>query len=388
MPGGRLPCQRRTLRVAGLTCLGATIAVVFALYISLGRTEKQSSSSLKLVSIIFRHGDRTPTDTYPEDPYNDDKYWPEGWGALTNKGKVEMFTLGKFLRQRYNGFLSETYYPQEVHVRSSDNDRCLMSAETCLAGLYPPKGDQVWNTELLWQPIPIHATPRNLDALIVMKKPCPRYEKELQQMYNSPEIQKINEENSELYKYLSKHTGKSIQSILDVEYLYNTLEIEEKRKLQLPAWTAGYYPDKLRTLAARSLALFSESQTMKRLNGGPLVKHIVEKMQSQSNTSTTVSPKFLMFSAHDVTIVNVLQTMGFTDLLKPQYGAAVIIELHSTNDSDYEVKVLYLNNASDSEPHVLNTPGCTDNCHLQQFVDLMKPVLPVDWTVECQKLDS
>ncbi|XP_049782248.1 lysosomal acid phosphatase-like [Schistocerca cancellata] len=291
---------------------------------------------------IFRHGDRTPTDTYPEDPYNDDKYWPEGWGALTNKGKMEMFTLGKFLRQRYNGFLSETYYPQEGHVRSSDNDRCLMSAETCLAGLYPPKGDQVWNPELLWQPIPIHATPRNLDALIVMKKPCPRYEKELQQMYNSPEIQKINEENSELYKYLSKHTGKTIQSILDVEYLYNTLEIEEKRKLQLPAWTAGYYPDKLRTLAAKSLALFSESQTMKRLNGGPLVKHIIEKMKSQSNTSRTVSPKFLMFSAHDVTIVNVLQTMGFTELLKPQYGAAVIVELHSTNDSGFEVKAYQL----------------------------------------------
>ncbi|XP_049955325.1 prostatic acid phosphatase-like [Schistocerca serialis cubense] len=127
---------------------------------------------------------------------------------------------------------------------------------------------------------------------------------------------------------------------------------------------------------------------MKRLNGGPLVKHIIEKIQSQSNTSRTVSPKFLMFSAHDVTIVNVLQTMGFTELLKPQYGAAVIIELHSTNDSGYEVKVLYLNNASDCEPHVLNTPGCTDKCHLQQFVDLMKPVLPDDWTVECQKLDS
>ncbi|XP_049955321.1 putative acid phosphatase 5 [Schistocerca serialis cubense] len=164
--------------------------------------------------------------------------------------------------------------------------------------------------------------------------------------------------------------------------------VDEKRKLQLPAWTAGYYPDKLRTLAARSLALFSESQTMKRLNGGPLVKHIIEKIQSQSNTSRTVSPKFLMFSAHDVTIVNVLQTMGFTELLKPQYGAAVIIQLHSTNDSGYEVKVLYLNNASDSELHVLNTPGCTDKCHLQQFVDLMKPVLPDDWTVECQKLDS
>lgn len=31
---------------------------------------------------VFRHGDRNPTETYPNDPYRDYK-WQEGWGALT-----------------------------------------------------------------------------------------------------------------------------------------------------------------------------------------------------------------------------------------------------------------------------------------------------------------
>jgi len=46
-------------------------------------------------------------------------------------------------------------------------DRALMSAAVNLAGLYAPVADQKWNNELgsLWQPIPIHSIPRDLDEV-------------------------------------------------------------------------------------------------------------------------------------------------------------------------------------------------------------------------------
>lgn len=49
------------------------------------------------------------------------------------------------------------------------------------------------------------------------------------------------------------------------------------------------------------------------------------------------------YSIHDITIVNMLRTMGFTnELFKPDYGATIIFELHLLNNRvDQEVKVLY-----------------------------------------------
>lgn len=33
---------------------------------------------------LFRHGDRTPIDPYPNDPYNNETLWPVPFGQLTN----------------------------------------------------------------------------------------------------------------------------------------------------------------------------------------------------------------------------------------------------------------------------------------------------------------
>nr|CAD7201931.1 unnamed protein product [Timema douglasi] len=226
------------------TGVSLTFIITIILLVLMAFSHGDDSGTLQLVSVVFRHGDRSPTETYPTDPHKDDSLWPDGWGALNKKGKMQMFKLGKLFKKRYLGFLSRLYSPKEMHMESSADETCLMSAELVLAGLYPPRGHQVWNPELNWQPIPVHSMPILQD--------------------------KVNLDNAELYSYLTEKTGKDIDSILEVEYLYNTLEIEERNGLPLPEWTKTVYPGKMKYLASLSLALFTHNDIMRRLNGGPV----------------------------------------------------------------------------------------------------------------------
>lgn len=59
-----------------------------------------------------------------------------------------------------------------------------------------------------------------------MKKPCKKYEIEYKKAYNSVEMTQFNEENADLYKFLSYHTNYTFNNISIVETLFNTLEIE------------------------------------------------------------------------------------------------------------------------------------------------------------------
>lgn len=105
---------------------------------------------------IFRHGARNIEKTYPNDPYKNEKFWPEGLGQLTKEGKRQLFELGLYLRRRYNNLLGARYSPNDVYIQSTDVDRTLMSAQACLAGLFVPSEEETWNDRILWQPIPVN----------------------------------------------------------------------------------------------------------------------------------------------------------------------------------------------------------------------------------------
>lgn len=71
---------------------------------------------------VFRHGPRTPADTYPKDPHVNESFYPYGWGHLTNDGKKYMFESGEWLRQRYGQFLGELYVPDVILLTINNLD--------------------------------------------------------------------------------------------------------------------------------------------------------------------------------------------------------------------------------------------------------------------------
>lgn len=82
------------------------------------------------------------------------------------KGALQGYNFGVKLRKRYKNLLPSNgfYTTNEMFVRSSAAERCLMTAQSFLAGLLPPNKDH-HNLPIQWQPVAINSEPRDRDKV-------------------------------------------------------------------------------------------------------------------------------------------------------------------------------------------------------------------------------
>ncbi len=96
-------------------------------------------------------------------------------------------------------------------------------------------------------------------------------------------------------------------------------------------------------LAERGLALLTETQFMKKVKGGALLTEIIDNMTRKRSGTLAPNRSMFIYSAHDVTQVNLMRALGIIDQtsMKPDYASALVIELHHsvTYKDDFEVKV-------------------------------------------------
>ncbi|KAK0175213.1 hypothetical protein PV327_008980 [Microctonus hyperodae] len=332
-------------------------------------------------NILFRHGDRTPVEPYPNDPHKNESEWPVPFGQLTPIGMHQHLILGRWLRSRYRHLISDEYSLHDIYVKSTDVDRTLMSAEANLAGIYPPKGNQIWDS-IKWMPIPVHTTLENEDNLLAGKKSCPRYNYELKKLLNSSTFQKINRQNAQLFEYLSKNVGKKINSLQELEFIYNILWIENLYNKTLPEWTKSVYPERMVPLVYLSFTTSAYNKILQRLKIGLLLGEMVRHMILKSEDFLQPNRKIYMYSAHDETVANFLMALNLFEPHCPPYAATVLIELRLNLQNQHIVTVSYKN--SSDEPTLLTLPGCNIACPLEEFIGLTKDIIPDDWEKECQ----
>uniref|UniRef100_A0A8B9XXS1 Lysosomal acid phosphatase n=1 Tax=Bos mutus grunniens TaxID=30521 RepID=A0A8B9XXS1_BOSMU len=277
--------------------------------------------TLRFVTLLYRHGDRSPVKAYPKDPHQEDK-WPQGFGQLTKEGMLQHWELGQALRQRYHGFLNTSYHRQEVYVRSTDFDRTLMSAEANLAGLFPPDGIQRFNPNISWQPIPVHTVP--------------------------------------------------------------IAEDRQTHGLPLPPWASPQTMQRLSRLkdfSFRFLFGIYKQAEKARLQGGVLLAQIRKNLTLMATTSQL--PKLLVYSAHDTTLVALQMALGVYNGEQAPYASCHMFELYQEDSGNFSVE-MYFRNESHRAPWPLTLPGCSHRCPLQDFLHLTEPVVPKDWLQECQ----
>lgn len=356
------------------------LPVLFLLHISAVFSEEE----LQFVSVVIRHGARSPVVSYPTDKYQED-FWPQGFGQLSLKGMMEEYHLGTVFKSRYldTGFMDSGYNRSQIYVRSTDFDRTLMSAECVLAGMYPPKENQMFDPDLKWQPIPVHTTPQKDDILLNVAS-CPVYDKLMDE--DNDTYKQIQNANQELFDNLTEWTGEDI-NVDTVGLLKDTLFVEyHDNNLTMPEWFSPQLLTKLESIDDSLLRLMFSTKRKRKLTGGVWTNQVLKDMQ---NKVIGVMPdmKMVLYSAHDTTVATMLSVFDMFNGKQPPYSAAFAVELYSSGSSknDFFVR-FYYHNETDSKDFVeLTHPNCSKDCPLEKLKQIMAPdrLTEKEWSSSC-----
>lgn len=101
-----------------------------------------------------------------------------------------------------------------------------MSAAANLAALFKPSGDQIFDNELNWQPVPIHAQPRKDDYTLACTKRCDHFDYLMLQYMNTSGYANLFTLYRPLINYLETNSGMKISALSRITDLYDTLSIE------------------------------------------------------------------------------------------------------------------------------------------------------------------
>lgn len=359
-----------------------------------------NKSSLVLLQIIHRHGDRTPLDFYRNDPYSAMDQWADGLGELTPKGKHRLYYFGQEMRKRYGEYLGES--PKNIYSRSSASNRCLESASAFVTGLYPPKNRWIWsqNDSLaqLWQPIAIQTILKSSDGLLVPSSKCPAADEAYEEILQSKEVIDFMSSQKDFIEKLNEKTGENYTELRKLEHLSNTLntELDFDEPKPMPKWINELGNDTLDRLKQFELNGFKwSSKKLQRLRAGLMFKELTTNMKNivkSNNSDKHLIKKVYSYSTHDSIIVTILQSLGLYSGIPPSYGSALLFELHQI-DSKYFVQLFYANVTPILKISELNLKVCHLNesqsiCKLENFIESVNEFIPNDWHKECQTIKN
>ncbi|XP_078685666.1 prostatic acid phosphatase-like [Branchiostoma floridae x Branchiostoma belcheri] len=364
--------------MVGRSALLVAVLVLEGLLITTGETKDERS--LVQASVLFRHGDRSPTYTFPTDVHQEDA-WEQGFGFLSSMGIDQHHNLGEFFRKRYGkdgfGVLSEEFRRDELYVRSTDTDRTLMSVEANLDRLYPD------------QPVPVHTVRTGLDPLLrAFFLNCPRYSELLEEELQSEEFVQKEKENKEFMEFVVEKAGwGEPHGIMDAWRTQDPLLCEKAHDMSWPDWVTPEVYERLTELTAYASEINFRGDEMGRLMAGLLVNHIVSNMTTaQQEIKENKEPyRLIMYSAHDIDVSALLSALDVYNGLSPPYASCVMVELYRDSLGQFSVQILYRNDSS-HEPYVLTIPGCEKFCPFDDFVDLNDEVIlnPGKWRRACE----
>lgn len=254
-----------------------------------------------------------------------------------------------------------------------------MSAESNLAGLYPPQNKQIWNEHLNWMPIPVHTVPSEDDSLLKMGKACPNMGIKYKALLENEYFSQLDKNNSKLYEFLSSNLGLKINKFSEIERIYDTMTIEVLYNLTQPEWVNtpwgedGHkvFPDEMKKWADLSYETPTYTQELKRLGTGMLFDALASQFEAviKKKNEKLLASKMVMFFAHKSTITDLTHTLGTFRLAS--YASCLLFELWKKPDESHYVVLYYVDGLN---PEKLKIKDCEENCEFRKFLNILQPI--------------
>ncbi|XP_031635142.1 prostatic acid phosphatase-like [Contarinia nasturtii] len=336
----------------------------------------EEESQLIFSHVIVRHGDRNIWSGCPNDPFGDESYWIGGFGALSNFGKRDLFDLGQYMRTRYQHLVGTSYSPKTVYIRSTDEDRNLMSSQCLAAGLYPPSEDEIWHNDLNWQPVPVHTVPSTTDYFLHSFVPCSLADKLFKELMSSEFVKSLLEKHRTLISFMENSCGKPIKTLSDVYKTYNTLTIEEQRGFDIPDWAKEILKSNvtLEYLSAVSYQIATYLPEMKKIRAGFLIKEMLDRFKNKTLSNLQPDRSLWIYAVHSTGIVNILNSLDVFEMMIPPCGASLHFELFQQG-KEYYVQLLYKTPFT-KNAIPLKIKSCGFICSLDEIYEIYNDILP------------
>ncbi|TMS35480.1 hypothetical protein L596_002876 [Steinernema carpocapsae] len=364
-------------------------SVFIAAILFCGLAPVLAKDKLVLLQAAWRHGARSPTDSFPKDEYKESD-WHLGWGQLTAEGMEQHVKLGTHLRERY--LINKTEFDfdmdptfkssHQLYVRATDVNRTIISAMSNMIGFYDmvntakngtdyPSID-AWPTGFV--PIAIHNTvPYDLDHVGNPDADCQLYGDLWDAIHASEVYVNASENNAKLLDKLTNYTGMKV-TLDNLWIVSDDLFIQNDTNRAWPDWVTEDLYKQIHELnnqvqewqngvGLQNLTVHGQKvgTLVKQTRGGSLVWSMLNHMQQKKQCLTGQNGKekkcrwmndlrYFVYSAHDTTLDALLTALGSVrEVLKngtydgeyPHYSAAVTMELLQSDDSKYYVRANY-----------------------------------------------